>query len=210
METGQGENNKLKLTSEQCGPGCDCGKPAGNKKMKMAVFLLVILAACGVIFYKTAIAKTEAPPAGKNTAFSASAGNQGTAADFQAQKTWAGEPLDSMMSLNNKAVNKNAVFICIPAPKDGTIKKETVDAINEAIRNLKSHGINAGLYTLKPGSLDYAEATSKTPPPDVIVISRGGGAIMVAGKLTETNLMQAYVASTRSGGCGSSCGGKCN
>ena len=207
METGRDENNKLDLTPGQCGPGCGCGRPAGNKKMKAAVSLLVVLAACGILVYKLAIAKTAAPVR-KNTAFSVNVGNQSAGTDFQAQKTWGGIPLDSFAALNKKAINKNAVFICIPAPEDGTVNSKTVDAVNAAIQNLYSHGINAGLYTLKPGSLDYAEATSKTPVPDVIVISRGGQAVMLAGALTETNLMQAYVTSKNSGGC-SSCGGKC-
>lgn len=211
MEKGPGESDELKLASEQCGPGCDCAKPSGSKKMRMAVTLLVVLAACGVLAYKMAGAKT-GPPAGKSAAFSAGIASQGTGAGSQVHGTDAGEQLDSLSSLNEKAADKNAVFICIPAPGDGAVKRKTVGAINAAMRNLKSNGIDAGMYTLKPGTPDYAKVTAKATPPEVIVISRGGSAVMVAGALTETNLMQAYVASTRSGGCCSSGNGssKCN
>lgn len=206
MQNGQGDNNKLNLTS-QCGPGCDCAKPSGNKKMKMVVSLIVILAACGVLTYKMTTAKAGAQDS-KKAAFSANisqpSGNVGT------QGNEAGEPLDSLNDLNQKAVNKDAVFICVPAPGgDGTVKKETTDSVNATIRSLKSSKINAGMYILKPP--DYAKLIAKPTPPEVMVISRGGSAVMVAGAMNETNLMQAFVASMNSGGgcCGSGSGSKC-
>jgi len=205
MDNGQGENNKLNLTSEQCGPDCDCVKPTGNKKMKVAVSLLVVLAACGIIAYKMTSAKAGAP-ASKNAAFTTNGQPSGNAT---AQGNGAGEALDSLKSLNEKAADKDAVFIIVPPPVIGAItKKETVEAINAVMRDLKSKQINAGMYTLKPGTPDYAKLTTKPTPPVVMVISKGGSAVMVAGVLTDTELMQAYVASTRSGGCGSgsSCG----
>jgi len=185
MATEPDDNSNLNLTSQQCGPGCNCGEPAGNKKIKTVVFLLVVLAACSVLAYK--IINDKHTPGSKNTPII----------------------LESMNSLNEKAADKDAVFICVPAPGgDGTIKKETVEAIDAVMRDLKSNKINAAMYTLKPGSADYAKLTAKPTPPEVMVISKGGSLVMVAGELTETNLMQAYVASTSSGGCGtgSSCG----
>jgi len=196
MDTGQGDNNKLNLTSEQCGPGCDCGKPAGSNKMKLAISLLALLVAGGIIAYKMTNAKAGAP-ASNNAAFA-------TIGQPSGQGNGAGETLDSLNSLNEKAVDKDAVFICIPAPGgDGTVKKETAEAINAVMKDLKANKVDAAMYTLKPGSPDYARLTAKPTPPEVMVISKGGSAVMVAGVLTQTELMQAYVASTRSGGCGS-------
>lgn len=52
-----GNADEMKEKDSGCGPGCDCGKPAGNNKIKTIVILIVALAVCGIFIYK---AKTSA------------------------------------------------------------------------------------------------------------------------------------------------------
>ena len=59
-----------KMKSENCGPGCDCGKPSGNKKLKGVICLIVLLVVCGIFVYKVTGAKQSAP-ANTATAFAA-------------------------------------------------------------------------------------------------------------------------------------------
>jgi len=44
-----------------CGPGCGCQKPSGSSKVKVVVFLLVILAICITLAYKANSEKQNAP-----------------------------------------------------------------------------------------------------------------------------------------------------
>jgi hypothetical protein len=121
-----------------------------------------------------------------------------------------GEFIDSLASLNKVAVNQDAVFIFVPAYGNDIVSKETIDAITSAEQKLKSSGLNIGLYTLRfsSPSNEYANIASQLTLPGMLVISKGRGAGAVSGEITETKLLQAYVASSRAGGCGpsSSCG----
>jgi len=47
-----GNAGEIKETDSGCGPGCDCGKPAGNNKIKTIAILIVVLAVCGIFIYK--------------------------------------------------------------------------------------------------------------------------------------------------------------
>lgn len=47
------DTGKIKESDSGCGPGCDCGKPAGNNRIKTVVVLLVVLAVCGIFIYKS-------------------------------------------------------------------------------------------------------------------------------------------------------------
>ena len=50
-----------KMESEKCGPECDCGKPSGNTKAKVAVCLIVLLAVGSILVYKAKSAGQTAP-----------------------------------------------------------------------------------------------------------------------------------------------------
>lgn len=51
-----------------CGPGCDCGNPSGNKGLKVAICLVVLLAVGSIFAYK-AMNKESATPVVTATAF---------------------------------------------------------------------------------------------------------------------------------------------
>ncbi|MBN2593091.1 MAG: hypothetical protein JXA81_06265 [Sedimentisphaerales bacterium] len=239
---------KMKL--ENCGPGCDCGKPSGNKKAKAVLCLIVLLAIGGTFAYKAQSAK-QITPATTETAFAAPVApvNQIEAQRAAAptvekqepatgvistappntidaqkaavpatdqqepvvktveEKKRVGEFLDSLASLNKVAVNQDAVFVFIPAKGNDTVNKQTADAIASAEKRIKSAGVSLGLYTLQSGSPEYANIAAQLPLPGMLVLSKGRGMGALSGEITETKLLQAYVASSQAGGCGpSGCG----
>jgi len=193
------------VKSEGCGPGCDCGKPSGNKKAKVAICLIVLLAVCGIFVYKAKSAKQNTP-AITETAFAAPIVNKANRQEpvvksVEGRKN-VGEFIDSLASLNKVAINQDAVFVFVPANENETISKETINAIAAAEQKLKSNGIHIGLYTLQfSPSKEYASIAAQLPLPGMLVMSKGKGMGAVSGEITETKLLQAYVASSRAGGC---------
>jgi hypothetical protein len=194
-----------KPKTEVCGPGCGCGKPSGNKKAKAVFCLIVLLAICGIFVYKAKSAKQNTP-AITETAFAVPLVNQVNgqepAAKSVEDKKKVGEFIDSLASLNKLAVNQDAVFVFIPANENETISKETINAIASAEQKLKSNDIRIGLYTLRfSPSKEYASIAAQLTLPGMLVISKGRGMVAISGEITETKMLQAYVASSRAGGC---------
>jgi hypothetical protein len=200
-----------------CGPGCDCGKPSGNTKAKAVVCLIVLLAVCGIFVYKAKNAKQTAPVT-TATAFAAPVANVVNEQKPAVSTTDKHEPvvktveeikrvgefLDSLVSLNKVAVNQDAVFVFIPAKGNDIVSKEITDAIASAEQKIKSSGVSIGLYTLQSSSPEYANIAAQVPPPGILIMSKGRGMGAVSGGITETKILQAYVASSRAGGCGPS------
>ncbi len=200
------------LKSEACGPGCNCGKPSGNKKAKIVICLAVLLAICGIFVYKANSAKQTAQDNTK-AEFTAPVLNQAIAKELSIKSSQGsqkmGEIINSLKELNNLAANQDAVFIFIPANDNDTISKESLNAIASAEQKIKSSGVKIGSYTLQFSmSKEYASIASQLTLPSMLVISKGKGMGTVSGEITEEKLLQAYVASSRAGGCGpsSSCG----
>ena len=204
-----------------CGPGCACGAPSGGKKIKIAVSLIVLLAVASIFIYKVVAAKDSASnnTAAKDGAAFAfvepspnavpeAATQPSAAATPEAPKTGQkiGEYLELLSALNKVAVNQDAVFIFIPAPKSELADDKTNTAVLAAQRTLKSNKITLGLYTLPTRSPDYSEISAQVQAPAILVASKGGGMAAVSGDVTETKLLQAFMAASRAGGCGSGCG----
>jgi len=199
------------MKSENCGPGCDCGKPSGNKKLKAVICLIVLLAIGGIFVYKAKNGKQTAP-VNTATAFAAPVANE-----VNEQKpivksvdgsNKVGEFLDSLATLNKVAINQDAVFVFIPAKGNETVSKEIMAVITSAKQKIESSGAKLGLYTIQSSSPEYANLAAQLPPPGMLVMSKGKGMGAVSGGITEDKILQAYVASSRAGGCGpsSSCG----
>lgn len=225
--------------SSNCGPGCDCGKPSGNNKLKAVICIIVLLAVVSIFAYKAKNGKQTAP-ANTTTAFAApvavdsqqkqetqAINKQEAAATVASNETVSqpvdeqtasvktakekkavGESLDSLASLNKVAVNQDAVFVFLPAKDSDLVSKETTDAIASAQKKItESTGAKLGLYTLQSSSQEYANIAAQLPLPGMLVISKGRGMGAVSGGITEEKILQAYIASSRAGGCGpSGCG----
>ncbi len=208
----QNAKKKMKLTN--CGPGCDCGKPSGNTKAKAVVCLIVLLAVCGIFVYKAKTAKQTAP-VNTATVFAAPVAReineqkpavstidkQEPVVKAVEEKKTVGQFLDSLASLNKVAVNQDAVFVFVPAKENDIVGKETIDAIASAEQKIKSTGVQISLYTLLSSSPEYANLAAQLTLPGMLVMSKGRGMGAVSGEITETKILQAYVASSRAGGC---------
>ena len=211
-----------KMKSENCGPGCDCGKPSGNKGIKAVICLVVLLAIGSIFAYK---AKNGKQTASVNTATVFAAP---VAKEINEQKPAVstidkqepavkpiegnkkvGEFLDSLASLNKVAVNQDAVFVFVPAKGNDIVGKETIAAIGSARQKIESNGAKLGLYTLQSSSPEYANLAAQLTLPGMLVMSKGRGMGAVSGGITEEKILQAYVASSRAGGgcCPSGGGG---
>lgn len=192
-----------------CGPGCDCGKPAGNSKLKVAVCLLVVVAVGGILLFKTSSARQDVPDLGKSGFSSPLATTApGAAANNTGQRTGIGESLPSIDALNTVAANLDAVFLVIPNKDNAPASKETGAAVAAVERTLKSKGIRTGIFTMQTGSPDYPNVAARVSAPGILVLTKGRGMGLVSGGISESTLMQAYVASTRGGGCCPSGGGQ--
>jgi hypothetical protein len=149
------------------------------------------------------------------TAFAAPILNQATAQEPAVKPVEdskkVGEFIESIASLNKVAINQDAVFLYVPASGNETISKETLNAIGSAEQKIKSSGVKVGLYTLQFSmSAEYANLAKQLTLPSILVMSKGKGMGAVSGEITEGKLLQAYVTSSRAGGCCSGGGSSCS
>ena len=186
-----------------CEPGCSCGEPAGkgSNKIKIAICLVVVVAVAGILVFKTTNAKQDSSLSGSN-GFSNPFAGKGTVTNSSAQKGGSGASLSAIAELNSVADKLNTVFLVIPSKDNAPASKETVTLLASVERTLNAKGLSTGIYTLQTSSPDYPDVAAKVTPPGIAVLSKNGGIGFVSGGISETNLMQAYVASTRKGGCG--------
>lgn len=186
-----------------CGPGCDCGEPSskGNTKLKIAVCLVVVVAVVGILVFKTTNAKQDSSLAG-TTGFSNSLAGKGAVTNSSGQQGGSGAPISAIADLNTVADKLNTVFLVIPSKDNAPTSKETGVILASVERTLNAKGLSTGIFTLQATSTDYPDVAAKVTPPGIAVLSKGAGIGFVSGGISESNLMQAYVASTRSGGCG--------
>jgi hypothetical protein len=81
--------------------------------------------------------------------------------------------------------------------------------MKEAIRIIESKGIKCGLFTMKAGSRDYDLIAAQMSVPGVLAMAKGRGMSAVSGDITETKLVQGFVAACNSGACGPSAAAGC-
>lgn len=190
-------------TASNCPTGCACGEPAskGNTKVKIAICLVVIVAVSGILVFKTTNARQNPSLSGTN-GFSNQLAGKGAVTNSSVQQGGSGAPLSAIAELNTVADKLNTVFLVIPSKDNNSTSKETVKVLTSVERTLNAKGLSTGIFTLQTTSTDYPDVAAKVTPPGIAVLSKGGGIGFVSGGISESNLMQAYVASTRSGGCG--------
>jgi len=182
-----------------CGSDCDCGKPSGNRHVKIAVTLLVALAVCGILVYKGyAAKKNDSAPAGSSFASPSSIGWGST----QTSKVLMGESLSSISDLNSVAANQDTVLVFVPAKDQATLQDETNAVVKVVRRKLEEKGVRIGLYTLSVTSPEYPNLAVQMPLPGMVVLTKDKSIGMASAPLSEDKLMQAYVSSTKkSAGC---------
>lgn len=190
-------------TAPACGPGCACGEPVnkGYTKLKIAVCLAVIVAVAGILVYKTTSARQNPSAAGTN-GFSISREGEGPVTNSSGQKGGSGAPISAIAELNSVAGKLHTVFLVISDKDNTPLGRETSVVLASVERTLNAKGLSTGIFTLKSTSPDYPAVAAKVTPPGIAVLSKGGGIGFVSGEVAESSLMQAYVASTRTGAVG--------
>jgi hypothetical protein len=160
--------------------------------------MIVVVAVAGILIFKTTNAKQN----GATSGFPSSLTSSGTVINSSGQQGGSGAALAAIADLNKVADKLNTVFIVIPSKDNAPTSKETGVVLASVERNLNAKGLSTGIYTLQATSPDYPDVAAKVTPPGIAILTKGAGIGFVSGGISESNLMQAYVASARKGGCG--------
>ena len=222
-----------------CGPGCACNSgPSGRARWIVGAVVIVI---AGVLAAR-AMLKSDSGAAQKADAafsLSQSAGTATAAAEGATVPSNApakvggedaspdaaagepgnravvcGESIRSLSDLNQKAMDKGGVFVFL-AGRDAAKNREIAAVIEKGAATLRGRNISMGVFTLEAGSSEYANIVRQVPPPGVLAMVKGRGALAVTDDITEPKLIQAFVAAANAGGgcspsgCGPSSSG-CN
>jgi hypothetical protein len=73
--------------------------------------------------------------------------------------------------------------------------------MKSAASRINSQGYKVALFTLETGSRDHAQLAAQMSVPGVLALVKGKGMSAVSGEVTETKLIQGFVAAS-AGGCG--------
>jgi MYXO-CTERM domain-containing protein len=213
--------DKMELLKQQaagCGPGCGCNATGTPGKTRWLIGAIVLVAA-GVMVARAMIKSDGASSQSSAPAFAAlaasptPAGESGNATNSGAvaptAETSVGTSIGAFSELDTVATNTDAVFIFLPG-KDGTSGNPPSTPMKGAAGTIESKaGLKCGLFTLKPGSRDYNQIAKQMSVPGVLTIVKGRGMSAVSGDITESKLVQGFVAASSAAGCGPSAGAGC-
>ena len=221
----------LKPQSAGCGAGCGCHSGGAPGKARWGICAIVLIAA-GVLVVR-AMTKTDAatkqesahtfatpmavPVAASNTMAAAapvvsaeSAPATGASEGAKPAEASAGTIIGALAELNTVAAKNDAVFIYLLGKEESSGNAAATKAMQAAVRTIEAKGgTKCALFTLKAGSPDYANLASQVSLPGVLALVKGKGMSAVSGEITETKLVQSYVAASSAGGCGSGGSGGC-
>ena len=198
----------LRQQASDCAPGCACHSPGSSGRLRWVLGVIVLLAAATLVaraVVKNHGASTEpAVPAfallaPATTAKSPSPANPPEAAP--ATETSVGKSIASLSDLNTMAAASDAVFVYVPG-KNGTSSNPPAAAMQSAAKRIGSQGLKIGLFTLKAGTRDHELIAAQMSVPGVLAAFKGRGMSAASGDITETKLIQAFVAASSAGGCG--------
>jgi hypothetical protein len=167
----------------------------------------IVLVAAGVLVARDIIKSDAAPSQTSGQAFALpiAATNSSTAAPTTEKSV---EPIGVLSELNAVATNLDAVFVFMPG-KAGTSADSPSTPMKNAARTIEAQGKKIGLFTLKAGSPDYDQIAGQISMPAVLAMVKGRGMNAISGDITETKLVQGYLAASSAGGCGPSAGTGC-
>jgi hypothetical protein len=215
----QEETNNMESPKQQttgCGSGCGCHSSASGTPCKTRwIISAIVLIAAGVLVVR-AMNKKDGTSAQQPAAFASpvatSAATDGNAPAISVDstprpaQTSVGTLIGAFSELDTAAANIDAVFVYLPGKEaaSGTAPSTTMQA---AAHTIESQGTKCGLFTLKPGSPDYDKLAGQISAPAVVALVKGKGRSTVTGEITESKLVQGYVAAAAAGGCsGGGCG----
>jgi len=222
MNTPQGSENQsegsepLKNDNATCGPGCGCNAGAKAGKTRWILGVLV-LAAAGAMVVR-AVSRADGPavriappdfvaPSGPPAQAAGEKSASDSSTETPAAETTVGTPIGAFFELNDVAAQTDAVLIFLPG-KEAAAGIIPAAQMKEAARMIEEKaGKKCGLFTLKPGTRDYEQIGAQMALPGVLAMVKGGGMSAISGDITETKLVQGFVAASSAGGCGSGGGG---
>ena len=125
-----------------CGPGCDCGKPAGksNIKVKVVICLVVGVAVVGILLFKTTNARQNNSGIGQSGLAPVFA-STGTVINSAGQQGGSGAPLSAIADLNTVAAKLDTVFLVIPGKDNAPPAKETTAVLTSVERTLNARKV---------------------------------------------------------------------
>ena len=204
---------------------CSTASGSGGKSWKLLVFLIIVVAA-GVVLARSIVNKPDSTtdqtqplfatnqlevssdtPSSPNveTPDEAKAGTDNPAtAKLTAtepvsgvpEPTLWGKPLISLASLNQVAVDTDAVFIFLAA-EDKQQMQHVTSEIEAAARKIQTNGTRITAFTLEKSAPKYAQLAKQFPIPCVLAMVKGRGMNGVTGEINEAKLLQAFVAASR-------------
>lgn len=210
-DSGSAVEPTVKDAVETCAPGCDCHAQPTHKKARIIISCLVLAAVAVIVILKLTGCTNAAPVDGKPTA----------AANAASELKLLGQPVASIAEVGTAGAAFASTFLVIPEKGKAGVGVEIAKAINDAKGKLEAKGITTGLFTLKADSPEYAVVANKQLLPAVIVAVKGKGQDTASVSISESRLLQAYVAAENSsapsgaggakkaGGCGCGGGGGC-
>ena len=194
-----------------CGPGCGCHAGGSSVRIRLIIGVIVLVAA-GVLAARAVMKNKSASTVKAASEFvslptlaQASAPAVGampvTNETPAAPATVAVQEIGALSDLNAVAADTGGVFVFLAGKNDPVIKSPLAQMRNAA-KTIEAQGQKIGLFTLKTDSPDYAQVAAQTGVPCVIAMVKGRGMVPVSGDITETKLVQGFVAASSAGGCG--------
>ncbi len=197
-----------KQEASACGAGCNChaGGTGGRKRLILGAIVLLV----AVALVARAVMKTNWTASQPDTAAFALPTTALATPAVEADKapaTLIAKEIETLSELNTQAVALDAVFVYVPS-KDGASGNPPMAAMKSAADRIGVQGHKIGLFALKAGTCDHDFITAQMAAPGVLAAVKGrGGMIPITGEITETTLIQGFIAASSAGGCGSSgCG----
>jgi len=220
---------KPQKEASACGPGCGCHTAGPSNRIRWIVGVVIILAAGALVaraviknngasVEKAAPTFASVPTAGQVAAPAVGAVSVTKEASapvpgaVPATNSITVQEIGALSDLNAVAADTGGVFVFLAGKNEPQIKAPLAQ-MRSAAKTIEAQGQKIGIFTLKPGSRDYEQIATQMQVPGVLVAVKGGGMIPVSGGITETKLIQGFVAASSSGGgCGpSGCGPRgCN
>ena len=197
------------------GSSCTSSSDGAGKNWKIVLFILIVIAA-GAVLARSFIRKANSSanqgqqqfaiiqPESASYIDAPSIADDTTETDVSNQPVsslW-GKPLDSLASLGEAASDTDAVFILLAA-EDPQDMQPITRVIEAAAKTIQAGGTRISAFRLKQGAPNYANLTKQLSVPCVLAMVKGCGLSGVpADQITETKLVQAFVAASRpASGC---------
>ncbi len=195
---------------QPCCCGGNCGSPESGgrgKGWKMVIFILIVIAA-GVVLAHSFLRKSNSDAVQSQQVFAPvqveSPNEVLSVTDNTAQQEasaknvpalWRAD-LNSLASLNKLAADTDAVFVFLAA-EEGQIDRNIVGQVEAAAKTIGTDEIRVSAFKLNKTAPEYAQLAKQFPVPSVLAMVKGRGMSAVSGQISETKLVQAYVAASR-------------